>query len=128
MVVCEMDDLKYINETYSFNDGDYVLRTAAKVLSTTFENGYYCRYNGDELVALYPYIANRDYFQKKVDQNFEPINNLSKNPYRISVSCGVSTSKGLDFQEQFIAAEKDMEAAKLERKNKTKYQSNRYKR
>ena len=48
-----MDDLKYVNDHYGHNEGDYSLCTISEAMSRASSNGEIClRTGGDEFVVL----------------------------------------------------------------------------
>jgi diguanylate cyclase (GGDEF)-like protein len=94
IAICDIDDFKKFNDTYSHLAGDLVLKTLANIFKKHVKNGYVGRYGGDEFVLIF-----KNYDSK---QTLEAISNIMeeikslKLPYKdmiienISISCGIS--------------------------------------
>ena len=84
LVFVDADDFKSINDTYGHEFGDQVLIGIAHVLEEECpDDGYVCRYGGDEFLAFFPYAteANTDAYVKRVQERLEKEN--------IQISMGV---------------------------------------
>ncbi len=54
-VVCfiDLDNLKYVNDTFGHPDGDDYIKTVSRILGTSFQyNSSICRFGGDEFVII----------------------------------------------------------------------------
>lgn len=55
LVIWDIDNFKYVNDTYGHQAGDVVLRHVAKLVSSALrETDFFARYGGEEFVALMP--------------------------------------------------------------------------
>lgn len=55
LVLCDLDRLKYVNDTYGHKKGDQLIQAAAQLLKSVFsENAIVSRVGGDEFVILLP--------------------------------------------------------------------------
>ena len=87
----DMDGLKFINDNYGHNEGDFAIRTAAHIITECCVSGEIAgRAGGDEF-----YIYASDYSQEKLDRFerelvrlCEEYNESNGKPYRIELSCG----------------------------------------
>ena len=52
LALFDIDDFKKINDTYGHVTGDYVLKEVARLASTKVEDGFICRYGGEEFVFV----------------------------------------------------------------------------
>lgn len=121
LAMCDLDNLKYINDNFSHNEGDEAINTVGKALSSAIPDGYFCRYGGDEIIGLYTKKINGTTLNKKIDEFLKDYNETSRKPYNVSTSVGVYTSEKISFEEMFGKADKLMYEQKVaKRKNRGK--------
>lgn len=120
LAVCDLDNLKKINDNYSHNEGDNAIRVIAEALSGTGEVGAFCRYGGDEILGLYSHPVDVEVVQQKMQKYIDEYNNTSDKPYKVSTSIGIYTSKKVSFEEMFSNADKLMYQQKLTKKDRRK--------
>ena len=108
LALCDLDNLKKINDNCSHTEGDNAIKTVAETLSKAFEDGVYCRFGGDEMLALYPYEVCCESLQNKIDLLLKDYNKTSGKDYEVSASVGVYTSGITDFEEMLKKADKLM--------------------
>jgi diguanylate cyclase (GGDEF)-like protein/PAS domain S-box-containing protein len=120
IVVCDLDNLKEINDTYGHLNGDMLLKNAAKVLKDTFtEEHTVSRTGGDEFVVIiknYSHVNTLNLY-KKLIRNIKQYNE-NKNNIPIMMSIGFSysdTSVGV-VEKVLSAADKNMYKQKRIRK------------
>lgn len=95
-LVCfgDMDNLKYINDTYGHEMGDKALKTMSQVLQTAFrKNDIVGRLGGDEFAAVLPGLS-LDLFEtirKKIDTLAIDLAKKNELPFKISMSIGAVT-------------------------------------
>ena len=63
VVVCDVDGLKYINDTYGHKAGDECIRNAAKMICSLFLHSPVYRTGGDEFVVI---LSDADYLNRSV--------------------------------------------------------------
>lgn len=89
VVFVDADDFKTINDTYGHEFGDKVLKQIASVLNEECpENGYVCRYGGDEFLAFFPHAtpARANSYQERVKARLKEAH--------ISISMGIKLTHG----------------------------------
>ncbi|MBE5934781.1 MAG: GGDEF domain-containing protein [Lachnospiraceae bacterium] len=60
IILADIDNFKKINDTYGHNNGDIVLKSIAKIMKSTVDNGdFVCRWGGEEILVLVH--NNKDY-------------------------------------------------------------------
>lgn len=103
VIMCDLDGLKYINDTFGHEDGDNAICVAAAALKNVCPPNAVCtRFGGDEMLAVYPHGECggniRDLFCEYLDR----YNARSGKPYKVAASMGIYiTGKGQrpDFEE-----------------------------
>lgn len=103
VIMCDLDGLKYINDTFGHEEGDNAIHTAASALKDACPADAICtRFGGDEMMAVFPYKANgtdvRALFCKYLDE----YNAKSGKPYHVAASIGIYITAGgekPDFEE-----------------------------
>ncbi|MBP7186654.1 MAG: GGDEF domain-containing protein [Ruminococcus sp.] len=87
----DMDRLKYINDNYGHNEGDFALQRLATVISECCESNSICaRFGGDEFV-IFTAGADEDDGEaliRRFNSKIENMNRIIKKPYRLSASIG----------------------------------------
>ena len=112
----DADNFKSINDNFGHEFGDKVLIRIAKVLQEECpENGYACRYGGDEFVIFFPHAtrAKADAYVQRVQKT------LAED--HISVSMGVQlthTGVGELLDNYLSLADQSMYEQKQKRKEK----------
>jgi len=117
LAMCDLDNLKYLNDNFSHSEGDNAIKQVAKALANALPGGYYCRYGGDELLALYPFQVNVQELQEQIDKALENYNKTSGKDYKISASLGLYTSEKTAFEILFKNADALMYQQKMKKKN-----------
>lgn len=92
-IVCfDLNDFKYINDTYGHNSGDELLGEFANILNKTFGDiGFVARMGGDEFISV---LLNKDILD--IEYKFKKMENLiseynNKSIYKIKTSYGYAT-------------------------------------
>lgn len=92
----DMDGLKYINDRFGHNDGDFAIREIALSIKTACTgNQVYARYGGDEFIVFADYHTDKD-AKDLVDRIYYQIkkfNRLSDKPYVVDASIGYIITK-----------------------------------
>ncbi len=126
LIVIDIDNFKYINDTYGHNAGDKTLQVIASTLQKTITNdAFVARYGGEEFVLIYNNI--------KKDRLVQELNALNKsiaqlpfkfknNKVSITMSMGVTHIKSKDnIHIAFERADEAMYKAKAQGKNQVVY-------
>lgn len=110
----DVDNFKQINDVYGHDYGDEVLRRVAEILQDACPNdGYVCRYGGDEFILFFPCEDKTyaDEIKMRINEAADTIN--------MKLSIGVVLSEkayGSDIKAYFEVADKNMYEEKLEHK------------
>ena len=87
----DMDGLKYINDIYGHDHGDFCLHTLADAMKYAAQSGEICvRSGGDEFIVLGCYYDQEtlDIFIEDFQQYLEQINTAAQRPYQVGCSIG----------------------------------------
>lgn len=120
----DINGLKEINDQYGHIEGDWAIRTIARMLiDCSLPTDKIIRYGGDEFIAIYP-----DYEEEQLLSLFEQMQNKTQEincnslkPYKISFSTGYTSLSGdnIGIKELIDIADRDMyeqkKAEKLKR-------------
>jgi len=120
LAVCDLDNLKKINDNFSHNEGDNAIRVIANALSAAGQQGAICRYGGDEIIGLYSHKVDHENIQKNLQKYIDEYNASSKKPYKVSTSIGIYTSTKTSFEEMFAKADELMYKQKITKKDRRK--------
>ena len=93
LTICFLDinGLKYVNDTFGHNDGDWLIKTSAEIMSSSINHfGSVCRLGGDEFLIIIPgyTVETSNIFWDKITQSQVEINMANQKPYKISLSHG----------------------------------------
>lgn len=122
IVVCDINDLKKINDTYGHEAGDRAIKDAVSIIKKAFKNSNVYRVGGDEFAII---VRDSDYY--KLDFIYEQIyqNNLKNmKEKKVIVSCGYSEfNPKVDKKviNVFVRADENMYANKRELKRLYKF-------
>lgn len=120
MVMCDLDNLKTINDNFSHNEGDNSINIVGQALSKAVAGGFYCRYGGDEIIGLYTAEIDAEVIKNRIAGYLREYNSTSGKPYQISTSVGVYSSKKTSFDKLFAEADKLMYQEKMAKKKNRK--------
>ncbi|MBE6863551.1 MAG: diguanylate cyclase [Ruminococcus flavefaciens] len=87
----DMDGLKFINDNYGHNEGDFAIQRLASVIQECCGRRSICaRFGGDEFVIFEIGVTNAaaDALQRCFDSRIENMNSIIKKPYTLSASIG----------------------------------------
>lgn len=106
VVMMDLDKLKYINDNYGHNEGDFAIKSTAVALKSACpENAVCIRMGGDEMVAFMASSMPVEDIKLEIEARLRSINKSSGKPYSISASIGVyrsSEQSELDSFEDLI--------------------------
>ena len=87
----DMDGLKFINDTYGHNEGDFAIQRLASVIRECCGTKYIgARFGGDEFVILGTNVqeSDADELSKRFNNALKNINAIIQKPYTLSASIG----------------------------------------
>jgi diguanylate cyclase (GGDEF)-like protein len=124
LVVIDLDNFKYINDTYGHIQGNEVLIYISYLLKKHTSNiGYPARYGGEEFVVLFPDISIDEAYNimEKVRKEFSEHYFEFSQGCKFTFSCGLAENNGElnSAQELFDNADRAMYIAKRSGKNRT---------
>lgn len=124
VVVLDLDNFKFINDTYGHHAGDAVLRSVARRLQGSLRNYDICaRYGGDEFVVLLPGCGGADALHKAetlrraVEDAACEIKPGMTVPIEVSVGAAAFPAEGRTFDALFAAADRRMYDDKAARRS-----------
>ncbi len=97
LVFFDIDGLKYVNDKYGHNEGDFYITEAANIIQNYFHNSEVGRYGGDEILVVGAYTSEME-VNSRVVQAYTEIENIAKNnnkSYLTSASYGLVFSPHL---------------------------------
>lgn len=96
VIMCDLDGLKYINDTFGHEEGDNAIHTAAAALKAVCPAEAVCtRFGGDEMMAVYPCGENGGDIRSLFGKYLDAYNEKSGKPYSVAASIGIYiTAKG----------------------------------
>lgn len=124
IIICDLDNLKYVNDTFGHAEGDIVLKQTALLLSKPLnEDAVIARIGGDEFAILLKDLSREEFiniYDKIKDFIWNYNNNKPKNPIQISIGIAYSESS-IGFTENlFKTADKNMYSNKNNKKKSRK--------
>lgn len=124
LVFVDLDGLKQVNDTLGHDDGDAMLRDAARLLQSTFRRGDVIgRLGGDEFAILAATPGGSvEEIEARLQKDLEKFNRSYRNRYSVSMSIGIAqcpADAGVSLDQ--IVAQAD--AAMYERKRERKKQA-----
>ena len=127
LIYLDVDNFKYINDTFGHQEGDMVLKEVVNLFNSTLrEIDIICRIGGDEFLLIFPDSTPKDIslIKKRLDKNLEKLNQSLNRPYKISFSIGFSIYDPFNPQpvEKLIhLADRAMYEDKSKKKNKLRF-------
>ncbi len=120
LILCDLDGLKYINDTFSHTEGDNAIAVSAKALKAACSNGMCCRYGGDELIGILTMDCDAAQIRKEIQDYLNDYNQHSGKPYQVSASIGIYTSSDETLEIMFKKADALMYEEKKNKPNRRK--------
>ena len=113
IVVCDINNLKVINDTYGHNAGDQAIIEAKNIISKVFKNSTIYRIGGDEFVLI---LDGSDYYKRDHLYNeIAKINAQNKKDNKVVIACGMAD---YDRNNDFVLRKVFIRADELMYKNK----------
>lgn len=114
MLLLDVDDFKYFNDTYGHAEGDRILLAIADRLLRTFcENSIVGRFGGDEFIIFVRNIQ-QDQRMGELQKKLESLTKIGCTGYSVTTSIGTAFSPedGTDFEHLFERADQALYEAK----------------
>ena len=122
VVMSDLDGLKYINDNFGHNEGDFAIKaTASAIKNSCPENAVCIRMGGDEMAAFFSSSLPIEDIEAEVAARLKSINRSSGKPYPIDASIGVFRSAGGEipsFEELIRSADEKMYSIKAEHRRR----------
>ena len=108
LAIVDLDNFKYINDTFGHKKGDEILKYFTQLLKTYFADDTIIRWGGDEFIIL----SEKD--PKTIKKFTEKINHLIKDYQKtfdkhqkkeLSISAGICSNPQLTYEEKFKNAD-----------------------
>ena len=123
IVVCDINNLKYINDTYGHTHGDKLIIRTSKIICDAFKHSPVYRIGGDEFVAI---LENTDYSNREslirhLHEYLDELHSSSNRQEDVSIAMGVGVynpNKDYDYVSVFSRADAEMYDNKRVLKNK----------
>ena len=123
-VYADMDNLKIVNDEFGHEDGDFAIKTIARILSDSFRSSDVVgRMGGDEFAAFA--IVNQENFPEVIKEririSFREFNEQSDKPYYVNISIGVHEfviDENVDMEQIFKLADAKLYIEKKEKKKR----------
>ncbi|MBP5363124.1 MAG: diguanylate cyclase [Ruminococcus sp.] len=87
----DMDGLKFINDNFGHNEGDFAIQRLADVIKECLKSDSICaRFGGDEFVVFHQRASDGDEaaFERRLNTKIDSINSIICKPYTLSASVG----------------------------------------
>lgn len=121
LVMCDLDNLKTINDSFGHSEGDNAIKTAANAFLSSFPDGIFCRYGGDEFLGIFTKKVSYEDIESKISSFLSDYNKSSGKEYKVAVSIGVYNSCEKNFSTLLSHADKLMYKNKSTKKKKSVY-------
>lgn len=121
MIICDLDDLKYVNDNFGHQQGDLYIISIAKLLQAVFgDRAIVTRIGGDEFAILLEFVEKDDlsFFEQKIAEAVEDYNFDATGGKKLRVSVGSAwTASSLGNTDQlYMQADNAMYENKREKK------------
>lgn len=125
-VVSDIDHFKKVNDTFSHQMGDEVIKAVAKVFKSNSRNvDFVARYGGEEFVILFPELTIESSLIacERMRKAVEQYNWASLHPdLKVTISMGMSDDTSLESYQQMVsAADAKLYEAKRNGRNQVRY-------
>ncbi|MDE6539820.1 MAG: GGDEF domain-containing protein [Ruminococcus sp.] len=118
----DMDGLKFINDNYGHNEGDFAIQRLAGVIQDSCMDGICARFGGDEFIVFTANVADGDdeAFKRRFNSKIDAMNNIIKKPYTLSASVGsiiITADENTTLYSVIKQADEKMYEVKKQHKN-----------
>ncbi len=119
IALADLDNLKYINDTFGHAVGDKAICAVANALRRACSGAICCRFGGDEMLAVSAKTSDSEMIRRRLDAYMDEYNRLSKSEYPFSASLGVYETDDLEqmnFETLLVKADELMYQEKKKKK------------
>lgn len=118
VIMSDLDGLKYINDNFGHNEGDYAIKATASALKNSCPDNAVCiRMGGDEMAAFLSSSAPLEDIEAEINARLRSVNRTAGKPYPINASIGIFRSPAgqiPSFEELIRSADEQMYSVKAE--------------
>lgn len=121
LLSADLDGLKFINDSFGHNEGDFAIYTVAYVLEETVgDMGVCARFGGDEFMALLVTDLTPSEIEKRFSDKINEASRTANKPYRINASVGIEEAASAEMVNSFkeVVKRADVKMYKHKKKNK----------
>lgn len=119
IALADLDNLKYINDTYGHAMGDKAICAVANALRRACPGAICCRFGGDEMLVVEAKASESDVIRNRLDVYMDEYNRMCSTPFPFSASLGVYETDDLsqmDFETLLVKADELMYEEKRKKK------------
>lgn len=119
-IMCDIDNLKKINDTFGHDVGDYVIKSVGTILKENFRNSdYVCRLGGDEFLILIVDYNDENFVLERCEKIKNKISSTIMLPnHKVTISMGIAAGNNYNrFEEIVKKADQSLYLAKNNGKN-----------
>ncbi len=123
VIMCDLDGLKNINDTYGHETGDLAIKAIAEILNSNFRsNDILGRIGGDEFVLICPSLSELNFckIKKRINKSCRNWSKLHRSKFTLSLSSGTvafpNAEHGYDME--YLLGKADEAMYKEKRKKK----------
>ncbi|MGL6247877.1 MAG: GGDEF domain-containing protein [Culicoidibacterales bacterium] len=122
----DIDGLKFANDTYGHDEGDFYIKKVAEIIENVFETEIVSRFGGDEFLVVFEH-ANEYELNCKINIGYDTVKSIKMvydKPFNTSVSYGVVSIKAnakYSLEEVIRIADERMYAFKEKHKKHRAY-------
>lgn len=123
IIICDLDELKYVNDNFGHKEGDFIIKETAGLLNRfSSDLVTVARLGGDEFALIYEH-STEDTAKKLVDQiikEFKKYNENSRREIKFSIGFSFEDHSLGNMTDLFTKADNEMYKAKKRNKNRVK--------
>lgn len=119
IALADLDNLKYINDTFGHAMGDKAICAVANALRRACPNAICCRFGGDEMLAVEAKVSDSDMIRGRLDAYMDEYNRMRNTPFPFSASLGVYETDDLsqmNFETLLVKADELLYEEKRKKK------------
>ena len=123
-IYADMDNLKLVNDEFGHDEGDFSIKTIAKILSESFRSSDVVgRMGGDEFAAfaIITQESCTDKIKDRIQKSMKEFNDQCDKPYYVNISIGVHEfiiDDSVEIEQVLTKADADLYVEKKEKKKR----------